>query len=385
MNINIDALSIYIEENEIQAICNSVENVLRSRIKWTNSDYCRLVEEEMRKITQINYASVVSSGSTALESILIGLDIKNTVIFAPVLTAPPTIVSCLNCDSDIVLVDADSRNFAMSAEHLEKMIKKYYVPSKYKKKGAIILVHIGGIITQDIEKIVNIAKKYDLYLIEDCAHAHGSFYMNKSAGDFGDAAAFSFFLTKTVTSGEGGVIVSANKELISKINMIRNYGKDAQGLHVIRGSSWRMNEFTACVLYHVLQNFPQRQKLRQSIASYYAEFIINPIFVPIMWPSSNVSGYYKYILPVAGKYKGFCYDFFEEYMRNNGVQLPAKVYTRLIVEEPFLKSCDRIKNIADDFVTASLIKNMHICLPIYESLTIDQIKHIVDAVNDFSI
>lgn len=375
MKKNIPALKISMEQKECDDILESIRSILYSDIKWTNSTYVALAEEKFSSMLHIPYCAMTSTGSSAIEAVLISLDVEDTCIFAPVLTAPATIYSCLNCNSDIVLVDSDVNNFSINILDLEEKIKTYYV-GKYSKKGAIIVVHVGGIITSYIEEIRRLADEYDLYLIEDCAHAHGSKYNEKSAGFWGIAATYSFFLTKTITSGEGGAVVSKDKGIIDKIKEIRNYGKSPEGRHIIKGSSWRMNEFTAAVLYNRLKNY--NPDIRNHIVAKYNNALVDsPYFRPINLPEYSVSGYYKYIVYLKNE-TTINIDNLKRQLKDNGIELPARVFEIITVEEPYLNTHNLIINANADFSNARFLSQNHICLPIYEQLTDFEIEYIVD-------
>ncbi len=376
----IAALEIKVSENDIKDINNDIKNILLSGINWTNSVYVSSVENKISEMLKIPFCAATSTGSSAIESVLISLDIENTCIFAPVLTAPATIYSCLNNKSDIVLVDTNTTDFSIDIDDLENKINKYYL-NKYSKKGAIIVVHVGGIISKDIYKIKEIADKYNLYLIEDCAHAHGSYLDEKPAGSWGIAGTYSFFLTKTITSGEGGAVVSFRSAIIDKIKQIRNYGKSAEGLHIFKGSSWRMNEFTAAILFNRLKVY--NKSIREMCANNYREFLsFDNFFYPLNLFKSQISGYYKFIVKIkAGCH--FNYNHFQDFMKSRGVSLPARVFDRLICEEPFLKCDNTILNNSDNFANAKLLSNSHICLPIYESLEREQIKYICTCLKEY--
>lgn len=310
---------------------------------------------------------------------LIALDISESFIFAPVLTAPATILSCLNSNCKVVPVDADPETFSLNIDDLQKKISKY----KSTRKGAIIVVHVGGIIDPKIHLLQKIARENNLFLIEDCAHAFGSTLNNEPAGIWGDAAIYSFFLTKTVTSGEGGCVVGKDRELIESIKRIRNYGKDNEGKHVIRGSSWRMNEFTAALLYGQLKSyFEVKKELRENVSVLYDRTLDGKAsFQPYKLHPSTTSGYYKYIVCIREGLE-FSYDEFHCFMKENDILLPARVFDRITIEEPYLH--EHISLICDgNFEIAKRLCANHFCLPIYESLTKNEILYVCEKVNEY--
>lgn len=375
----ISALKITVDKKEIDNIDMAVREILNSDINWTNSKYARACESEFSQLTRIPYCTMTSTGSSAIEAALISLNIEDTFIFVPVLTAPATIYSCLNSHSQLVMVDANPLDYSLDLEDLEDKIKRYYV-GKCNKKGAVIVVHVGGIISSNMDKLRDLTDKYGLYLIEDCAHAHGSVLGEKSAGSWGKVATYSFFLTKTITAGEGGAVLSNDLDLIDRIRQIINYGKDSNGNHIFKGSSWRMNEFSAAVLLNQFKTYNPSIR-RNKVALYNTLLSKTGNFTPLVLPEECKSGYYKYIVKVQ---QDFNYNEFKKFMKDKGISLPAKVFDKITVKEPYFENNLLIINRKDRFPNAQMITESHVCLPIYESLLDSDIEYICNCMMDFS-
>lgn len=276
----------------------------------------------------------------------------------------------------MVYVDCNNEDFGMDPVDLEEKIKQFG------SNGFIIPVHIGGLISRKIYDIVEVGMKYKMPVIEDCAHAHGSVLDGKHAGTFGDVGTFSFFLTKTLTSGEGGLLVTNNEEIYSKARMIRNYGKDASGLHVIHGSSWRMNEFTAAITLTQLRHQSQIVSEKKHIASFYDGYFSktsngNELYT--IYNNGEMNGYYKYILGVNSNVNLGRIE--KEIKEKFNIYLPARVYDRLCNEEPFLINHERILNTKEEFTTAGYLKEHHLCLPIYRGLSTTEVEFICDSIH----
>lgn len=364
----VKALEILLSEREIKETVQLMEDILRSNIKWTNADVVKQFENNMKKIYNTNHAIAVSTGSTAIESVLVALGVdSNFIVYCPVLTAPPTIISSLCTGAKIVYVDSLKEDFGMNPVDLENKIKLFG------SKGVIIPVHIGGIISKKIYDIVKIGEKYNLPVVEDCAHAHGSMLNNKYAGTFGIAGTYSYFLTKTLTSGEGGIIITNSNDIDEKVRMIRNYGKDKQGSHIIKGSSWRMNEFTAAVALVQTQYQDDIVNIKMEIAEKYDEFFKNYEDFTI-YKTQAFNGYYKYIL---GVNKEVDLKKIENILKNQfNISLPARVYDNLCNEEPYLKNHKNILNSDSPFPNATFLKMHHLCLPIYRGLSQEEIDYV---------
>ncbi|HBI3767426.1 TPA: aminotransferase class I/II-fold pyridoxal phosphate-dependent enzyme [Enterococcus faecalis] len=371
--MRVEALKVKSTQNEVKQILEYMENTLESEIQWTNSVRVQEFENEVKTKYGVKNASAVATGSVALEASLIALGVdSDSIVYCPVLTAPPTILSSLSTGAKVVYVDALIDDFGMDPKDLEKKIQKYGT------NGVIIPVHIGGLISEQIYEILEIGKKYNMPVIEDCAHAHGSELDNKPAGTFGDIGTFSYFLTKTLTSGEGGMILTNNDDIDNKVRSIRNYGKNKTGQHVIKGSSWRMNEFTAAVALVQTQSQESIVMTKNNIAKIYDNFFETSDLFKI-YSMSGINGYYKYILGINKKtdLKKIETLLNEKY----GVQLPARVYENLCTEEPYLETHSNVMNSKESFDNAVYLKNHHLCLPIYRGLNSEEIIYVCECVS----
>ena len=206
----------YIGNEEIKA----VTNVMKS--KWIGSGaVTEIFENNFKKYKKSKYALSVNSCTAALHLSLIYCGIKHN---DEVITTPMTFASTINsivlCGAKPVLADIDPNNFNIDPKEIEKKITK--------KTKAILIVHLAGL-PCNMKGIMKIVKKYKLKLIEDCAHAIESKYYNKHVGNFGDTGCFSFYTTKNLTTGEGGMITCNKNDIYKKIRVARLHGlsKDA--------------------------------------------------------------------------------------------------------------------------------------------------------------
>lgn len=376
--MNIRSLKINLQKEEQMFIHRKIDEIFDTDCGWTNARIVQEFETEFRKIVGSDYCIGVSTGSTALETLMIAMGSdENSLMYIPTLTAPPTVLSALHNNSKVVLVDSNPDNFCMDINDLERKIAKYGKGEA--GTSCVIPVYIGGIMPDNIEDIVQLAHSKGMKVIEDCAHAHGSSIHGVSAGCFGDGGAYSFFLTKTMTSGEGGVVVTGSDEIYEKIRMIRNYGKDSKGRHVIKGSSWRMNEFTAAVALQQCYSYDSNISERRRIAKLYDNAFQNNEYLRCV-DVKGECGYYKYILNVR---EGLDFDraeFVEYLMEKCGINLPAPVYERLCHQEIYIRSAKNVLNANDGFEKAEKIASHHFCLPIYRGLNDDEIEYIISSV-----
>ena len=161
---------------------------------------------------------------------------------------------------------------------------------------AVIVVHIGGHIAFQIEEIARFCKERDIQLVEDCAHVHGGWWNGKTGGHYGIAGAYSFYATKTMPLGDGGMVVSKDPELLNWIEKYRNYGKEVIDGHVYykipNGFNMRINEFTAALGIIQTRRLPKIVEWKRKLADKYDQIFENRV----RFPEGMESGYYKYIV-----------------------------------------------------------------------------------------
>jgi len=203
---------------------NYISKVIKS--KWIGSGaVTEEFEKKFKEYKKSKYALSVNSCTAALHLSLIYCGVKRN---DEVITTPMTFASTINSIAMIgakpVLADIDPETFNIDPKNIEKKITK--------KTKALLIVHLAGL-PCDIIKIQKIAKKYKLKIIEDCAHAIETKYNNRHVGNFGDAGCFSFYSTKNLTTGEGGMIICKDKKIYEKIRIAR--------LHGLSKDAWKRN------------------------------------------------------------------------------------------------------------------------------------------------
>ncbi|MDX6706838.1 MAG: perosamine synthetase [Solirubrobacteraceae bacterium] len=224
-----------------------------------------------------------------------------------------------------VFGDCRRDDLCLSVEEVERVLHRH-------DPAAVFLVHIGGHIAFDAPAIAQLCRDRDVKLIEDCAHAHGAEWNGARPGSYGDAGIYSLYATKTISTGEGGVLVSRHAELLDFARAFRNYAKpDYAGL----GLNFRMSEFTAALGLVQIERLPEIVAWKNAVAR--AE--LDPRYPSrLTLPDGMTSGLYKYIV----------FDWLE---RSTG-----RVY-----DEP----CHRIMNTGDELPNSDWVAANHSCVPLY--------------------
>lgn len=210
---------------------------------WISSSgkYVDQFEQAFSEYCGMQYGIAVCNGTVALHLALAALGIgKGDEVIVPDITFAATINAVLYTGATPVIVDIEEDSWCISPAEIEKAITD--------KTKAIIPVHIYGQ-PCDMEKICHIAEKYNLKIIEDCAEAHGAEYSGKKVGSFGDISCFSFFGNKVITTGEGGMCLTNNRELADKIRKLKDHGmsRNRKYYHDVVGYNYRMTNLQAAI------------------------------------------------------------------------------------------------------------------------------------------
>jgi len=238
----------------------AIKKVLASG-RYILGDQVSDFEKDFAKYIGCNYCIGVANGMEAIQIALLSLNIGfGDEVLTTSHTAVATILAINSVGAKPVFIDIDDY-FNIDSSKIEKKINK--------KTKAILPVHLYGQ-SVDVYKILKICKKYNLYLIEDCAQAHGATYEGKKVGSFGDIGCFSFYPTKNLGAfGDAGAITTNNKKLWQKILKLRNYGQSNRYEHEIVGLNSRMDEIQASILSVQLRHLDYNNKKRKKIANLY--------------------------------------------------------------------------------------------------------------------
>ena len=277
--------------------------------------------------TAYHGAEAVATGSWAGGAIaaLKFAQVENGTVLCPSNTFMATPLAALNAGASVQFVDCNREDLCMSFRDFEAKAEEH-------KPRAAFLVHIGGHIAFDSLQIAEYCAENGIFLIEDCAHAHGAAWNGRRAGTYGDAGIYSLYATKTITTGEGGVLVSKRPEVIEYARAFRNYGKPT---YEVPGLNFRMNEFTAALGLIQIERLPEIVAWKNAVAR--AE--LDPAHPSrLELPEGMTSGLYKYIV----------FDWLE---RSTG-----RVY-----DEP----CHRIMGHQVDLPNSDWIARNHSCVPLY--------------------
>jgi perosamine synthetase len=366
MNVKVPAAAIHFPEEDRQWILERIDEVLQSG-RLTLGQHTRALEEEFARLCGVRYAVATASGTAALEMALRIIGIAGREVVIPTNTFFATAAAVLHAGGIPRFVDCEPDSFALDPVALERAIGP--------RTAAVILVHIGGIVSPHIERIVEICRRAGVPLVEDAAHAHGSSYRGRLAGSFGLAAAFSFYPTKVVTSGEGGMLVTDDEGIYREALIYRDQGKERfdSNRHVRLGYNWRMSEVHAVIGLAQVRRLHEFVAHRRRIAAIYDRELIGlaPWVVPLREPEGVCTNYYKYIC----WFRGLPRELLKVRLRQRyGVALSGEVYELPCHRQPCFAPWD-----PGALPSAEEICARHICLPISARMTEEDALYVVDS------
>lgn len=356
----------YFPVEDVHQIQDDVEKILNSGM-LTLGEYTKRFENEFSRLSHTEYAVAVSSGTSALEIVLRSLKLKSTdEILVPTNTFSASAASVVMAGARPVLTDVNAESLCIDVTNVQKNLTK--------RTKAVMVVHIGGLVCPDIKAIKQLCDDHHLFLVEDAAHAQGSAAYKQMAGSFGDAGCFSFYPTKVMTTGEGGVITTNRDDLAKKALVLRDQGKENFNSNIIveLGSNWRMNEISAAIGLAQLKRLPEFIKRRNEIARYYDQKLAKLRGIrSVKTPTNFLNNYYKYTALLSSKIPR---DAFKQKLREKGVRPSGEVYWPPLHMEPIYQQILGVKEGA--FPVAEDVCRRMVCLPIYSQMTADEAEFV---------
>jgi dTDP-4-amino-4,6-dideoxygalactose transaminase len=355
----------YFPRTDIDEAKQRLDEILTSG-SLTLGKYTREFERQFAELVKVQYAIAVNSGTSALEIAIRGHDIREgDEVVIPTNTFGATCAAVIFAGGKPKITDVSHDTMTISVEAIEEALSP-------KTKG-VIAVHIGGLICPEMDSIRKLCEERGLFLIEDAAHAHGSKINGKHAGSLASAGCFSFYPTKVMTTGEGGMITTESQELSTIAQILRDHGKESYNSNrIVRlGFNWRMPELCAVLGMLQLRRLHEFIEKRNSIAKIYDAAFDAIGLERVITPANQVNNYYKYtfLLP-----KNVERDKFKTMCRERGVAYGGEVYWPPLHLQPafsdFLDEGAR-------FDTADELTRRMVNPPIFSQMTVEQAERVV--------
>ncbi|MFQ6080478.1 MAG: DegT/DnrJ/EryC1/StrS family aminotransferase [Candidatus Bathyarchaeia archaeon] len=363
---SVPSFKYYFPPRIVQWILEKIQRLFESGGFITQGKYAEEFEEKFARYIGCKHAVTVASGTAALEIIFRAIGVQGYDVIMPTNTFAATAYAVIYAGGRPVFADIAADMNVSIADIKRRMTTRTKV---------IAPVHIGGLLSPNLYELMEIAKRYGIHIVEDAAHAHGSMLNDRKAGTFGHASAFSFFSTKVMTTGEGGMITTDDDEIAEKAKLLRNQGKIRGNLVSTMGYNWRMTEFQAIIGLAQLRLLEEILKKRERIAKFYDQLLKGiSVFQPLRIPKNVRCNYYKYIVFLQ---KGRDPRTLQRHLREKyNVSLAGYVYEVPLHRQPVFEEYVTDVNsypVADDLC------NRHIALPIYPQMTEDEAHYVVES------
>lgn len=356
---------------DLEKINNRFRTEIDARIKTILDKGWYLLGEEHEKFTKnfakycgTKYCLGVANGLDALNLIIKGYGFsEGDEIIVPANTYIATILAITQNNCTPILVEPDINTYNINPDLIEEKITD--------KTKAIMVVHLYGQAVE-MEKIWQIAKKYNLKVIEDSAQAHGAMYKNRKTGNLGDASAFSFYPGKNLGAmGNGGCITTNDEELYNKVKAIANYGSDRKYHHIYKGVNSRLDEIQAAVLDVKLKYLDEDNNKRKEIAKYYTESIKNSKIILPKTYNSDAHVYHVFAVRTENR------DDFQKYLTENDIQTIIHYPT-----PPHKQEAYKEWNNLSLLITEEIHKTI-ISIPMSPVLTKEEVDKVIDVINKY--
>lgn len=323
-------------------------------------------EMAFAKYCGVGYCVGVGNGLDALTLVLKALGVgEGDEVIVPSNTYIATALAVTYVGAKPVFVEPDIRTFNINPALIEAAITE--------KTKAIMPVHLYGQAC-DMDPIMAIAKKYDIWVVEDCAQAHGATYKGKKIGSFGDAAGFSFYPGKNLGAlGDAGAVVTNNKELADRVRALGNYGSDYKYHHIYKGNNSRLDEMQAAFLVAKLPHLERMNVERRRIAKMYTEGIKNPKVVTPFVPEDRVPVWHIYGIRCRER------DALEKHLSEKGIGTNKHYPIPMHLQE-----CYKDLNIPQGALPiAEEISRCELSIPMYYGITDEGVQYVIEAINAF--
>ena len=327
---------------------------------------CKAFEADFAGYCNVGYCIGVGNGLDALMLSLKALGIgTGDEVIVPSNTYIATALSVTYVGAKPTFVEPDIRTFNIAPELIEEKITD--------KTKAIMPVHLYGQ-PCDMDLIMDIAGKHGLYVIEDCAQAHGAAYKGRKIGTFGQAAGFSFYPGKNLGAlGDGGAVVTEDARLADRIRALGNYGSDYKYHHIYKGNNSRLDEMQAAFLSAKLPHLDRMNAERKHIARMYLEGIHNPQIIMPYVP--DYADPVWHIFGIRCKKR----EELEIYLKEKGIgtnkHYPIPIH---------LQECYRDLGFSKgDYPVAEEISETELSLPMYYGMTEEETQYVIKSINEF--
>ncbi len=344
-----------------QAIADTLEEA-----QFVNGKAVTHFEQEFARFVGVKQVVGCANGTDALELLLRALEVgEGHEVLVPAISWISTSEVVISVGAKPVFIDLDPETYTLDPEKIEEKITD--------RTRAIIPVHLYGH-PAAMPQIMAIAERHNLYVIEDCAQAHGAAINGKNIGTWGHAAAFSFFPSKNLGAfGDAGAIATDNEELARKVRILANHGQVQRHQHEYHGRNSRLDTLQAAILRVKLKHLPTWLAQRSALAERYTELLEGlPLKCPQQKPG-YAHVYHLYVIHLERR------DELQQYLADR--QVPTSIHYPTAL--PFLSCYQYLNHQSQDFPVAYQAQSSILSLPFYPELPAEAQAYVADQIKQF--
>lgn len=354
-------------DQDLAAIQADIGQILRSG-RLILGDFTSRFEEEFRSYTRTQHAVAVSTCTAALQIALRFHRSARREVIVPTNNFAGVVSAILSEGGIPVLADMDPQTFCVDTADLLSRITP--------RTAGVIVVHIAGLIYPDIDELRGVCEARGLFLIEDASHAHGAALCGRRAGSLAETACFSFYPTKIMTTGTGGMITTRNEDLARYARSVRHHGLSDGGDRVVDlGNDWCLGEINAVLGRCQLRHLDEFVAHRNHLVTLYREQLAAADWLTIpKYPPEQLHAYYKFPVLLDARYDR---DRFRQRLRDEFLIENGAVYDPPCHLQPALQGVLHCRE--GMFPRAETTLRRQLCLPIHSGLTEGEVRAVVEA------
>ncbi len=369
MNTQVPFVDLYVQYQTIKDEIDFVIGDVIQKSSFVRGPYVEKFEQMFADMMERKHCVSCANGTDSLYIAMVALGIEQgDEVLAPAHSWISTTETITQAGGKVVFCDTDENTFTIDPKSIEAKITS--------KTVGIIPVHLYGQ-SADMDSIMAIARKHNLWVLEDCAQAHLARYKGQLVGTFGDAASFSFYPGKNLGAmGDAGAVVTNDSDLANKMAMFARHGGLKKGDHAIEGINSRLDGLQAAVLSVKLKHLLTWTRLRQNHAQYYSQQLgaNNSVTIPFV-STEREHVWHLYVIKHEQR------DALANHLHSGGVQTVINYPIAL----PFLPAYKRFGHVPEEFPMAFRNQSKILSLPIYPEITAEQINRVADLIDSFEI
>lgn len=363
----------YFHDEDIPELLGRLEKIVRGG-RLIFGENTREFEDSFRDYVGTSHAVTVNSCTTALEIVMRFFGVKGREVIVPTNTFASCVKAVMYAGGRPVLADMNPDTFCLDIEDALSRVNS--------NTAGIIVVHIAGLIHPEIDRLREACRERGLFLIEDPSHAHGATIDERPAGSLSDAACFSFYPTKIMTTGTGGMITTGNDELAAYAGSVRHHGQGESLESIVNlGNDWCMDEMSAAMGVYQLKRLDENVRHRNRVVEWYRNALRDVDWITVPRYAENLRhAYYKFPVMLA---EGIDKSKLRRILAEEYLIEPGAIYDPPCHMHPVFQR--ELGCREGMFPAAEAVLRRQLCLPVHAAVSEDDVSAVVEALTEAAV